>query len=368
VCVCLYVCMYVCMYACLPVHQLVPHNQSLTLIATTNVYRRSTIVGAALTPVFCALFMAMPDEHALQHVPVTDYRTSIVLVGISLLLELLCEPMFVVAQGQLRYRARALIEASAVLWRCITTLLLVLFADMRLLAFAYGHVAYGAALLLSYTILFIRQSRACSKRPSAKHHVDKQSADVANSQHCVQSMRELVPTTLRFPASDATIADIALRASGQTVWKLVLTEGEKMVMVGMGVGADDQGVYALVSNLGSLVARFALQPIEETCLTVFGRLHAQQQQSSSSSSSTTSKSNAAAGRPQLSAEHLLALATKSMILLGLVFVAFGTQFSHMLLHLLYGQRWSMTEAPAALSLYCVYILVRRFPFARYHVC
>jgi oligosaccharide translocation protein RFT1 len=288
-----------------------------------------------------------------------DYRDSIMLVGLSLILELLAEPMFVVAQSQLKYRARALIEATAVLVRCVTTLLLVLYADMRLLAFAYGHVAYGAVLLFSYVVLFMHQVRVQAATLTTQRHQTTEAKTVADEIQ-LYSMHQLVPATLWFPPSDKAIANIALRTSGQTVWKLVLTEGEKMVMVGMGVGADDQGVYALVSNLGSLVARFALQPIEETCLTVFGRLHAQRQEQQAKQQEST-KDRSLDGK--LTAEHLLTLMTKSMILVGLVFVAFGTQFSHMLLHVLYGERWTLTEAPAALSLYCVYILVRLISFS-----
>ena len=58
------------------------------------------------------------------------------------------------------------------------------------------------------------------------------------------------------------------------MWKLLLAEGEKVVMVALGPSrsftAADQGVYAVVSNLGSLVARFAFQPLEEAAYAVFG--------------------------------------------------------------------------------------------------
>lgn len=36
-------------------------------------------------------------------------------------------------------------------------------------------------------------------------------------------------------------------------------------------------------------------------------------------------------------------------------MAFGPSYSYVLLRLVYGQRWSDTEAPTALSYYCTYI-------------
>lgn len=45
------------------------------------------------------------------------------------------------------------------------------------------------------------------------------------------------------------------------MWKLVLAESEKGVLIWVG-SADSQGVYALVSSLGSLFVRIILQPFE----------------------------------------------------------------------------------------------------------
>ena len=40
---------------------------------------------------------------------------------------------------------------------------------------------------------------------------------------------------------------------------------------------------------------------------------------------------------------------------GLLAVAFGPSYTYVLLRLLYGPKWSATEAPAALAYYCAYI-------------
>ena len=38
-------------------------------------------------------------------------------------------------------------------------------------------------------------------------------------------------------------------------------------------------------------------------------------------------------------------------------MAFGPAYSYLLLRIVYGQRWSETEAPVALAAYCPYILL-----------
>jgi hypothetical protein len=56
----------------------------------------------------------------------------------------------------------------------------------------------------------------------------------------------------------------------QSVVKLVLAEGSKMVLAGRG-SPEEQGVYGLASNLGSLVVRTLFQPVEEAAFLAFSR-------------------------------------------------------------------------------------------------
>lgn len=64
----------------------------------------------------------------------------------------------------------------------------------------------------------------------------------------------------------------------------------------------------------------------------------------------------AAGDKQQSA-RLLALLVRVVTIVGSLSAAFGPAYAWLLLHLLYGTRWSATAAPAALSLYSWFILL-----------
>lgn len=48
---------------------------------------------------------------------------------------------------------------------------------------------------------------------------------------------------------------------------------------------------------------------------------------------------------------------KSVSILGLLALAFGPSYSYTLLRLVYGLKWSETEAPTVLAAYCAYILL-----------
>ncbi len=53
---------------------------------------------------------------------------------------------------------------------------------------------------------------------------------------------------------------------------------------------------------------------------------------------------------------MLELLLKFCITLGSIFVFFGPAYTHTLLLLLYGDKWTSTEAPLVLSAYCFYVL------------
>ena len=54
--------------------------------------------------------------------------------------------------------------------------------------------------------------------------------------------------------------------------KLMLQEGSRVVMV-LCATSDSQGVYGLVTNLGSLVVRTLFQPLEEAAFLAFSQPH-----------------------------------------------------------------------------------------------
>ncbi len=133
--------------------------------------------------------------------------------------------------------------------------------------------------------------------------------------------------------------------------------------------ADAQGVFSLVQNLGSLVARIVFLPVEESSFAEFSRLL---------SVADIQQSDTDIRRRRLQeASTLLSLLLKFVGMIGafrffksgalacrhqarpagLVFVAFGPAYSFLALHTLYGARWSSTAAPAALSAYCLYVLL-----------
>jgi oligosaccharide translocation protein RFT1 len=168
----------------------------------------------------------------------------------------------------------------------------------------------------------------------------------------------------------------------KAVEKLVLSEGNKMVLVARETSYS-QGVYGLVANLGSLVVRTVFQPFEEATFTAYsasggvvliaacvgwGSWHrgiellgpallGQQALTLLRGVLLCGKGVHAGHSEPVQQAQLLCILVRCVCIIGLVAAAFGPAYSFLLLRLMYGERWSGTDAPAALAAYSAYILV-----------
>ena len=106
-----------------------------------------------------------------------------------------------------------------------------------------------------------------------------------------------------------------------------------------------QGVFALVSNLGSLVARLVLQPVEEVVFAHYSQLAA----------SARLAKRRTIGLNALRRMHAL---LRAAAIFGGLFLAFGPPYSWLLLRLLYGTKWTTgTNAPTLLGAYCLHVMM-----------
>uniref|UniRef100_T1J9Y2 Protein RFT1 homolog n=1 Tax=Strigamia maritima TaxID=126957 RepID=T1J9Y2_STRMM len=131
----------------------------------------------------------------------------------------------------------------------------------------------------------------------------------------------------------------------QGLLKQILTEGERYIMTVFNIlNFGEQGVYDVISNLGSLAARFLFRPIEESGYQFF----AQTIERNKPLIKQNSK-NVAIGAQVL---HNL---FKMMVLIGGIIMAFGFPFSHLLLQIYGGNTLTTGSGPNLLRWNCVYV-------------
>ncbi|KAK9800859.1 hypothetical protein WJX73_001189 [Symbiochloris irregularis] len=248
---------------------------------------------------------------------------AVLLQGLAAMVELAAEPLFVLAQTQLRFRLRVAVDASAHVTKAalilallrfrlaseVTTLCLaqLAFATVTLLGYATGYASEGLAWLASHKKAGLRQQASLGK--PQKSLIDWQTLELCK------------------------------RFTLQACEKLCLAEGSKMVMV-VCQSSYNQGVYGLVVNLGSLVVRTLFQPYEEAAFIAFGR---QQDEKAEKTQAL---------RQRL---RMLQLMVKGACTAGMLAAAFGPGYAYLALRIAYGIQWSETQAPSVLALYSVYI-------------
>lgn len=128
----------------------------------------------------------------------------------------------------------------------------------------------------------------------------------------------------------------------QSVIKHVLTQGDSMMLAAM-TSLEDQGIYALASNYGGLVARVLFQPIEESSRALFSSL-------------LNSEGTGKLGIKSVSAaKSRLTEVVRAYSLIAVVGFPLGPALVPHMLHVLGGCNWASPRVSSLLSLYCYYI-------------
>ncbi|KAL3918808.1 MAG: hypothetical protein SGPRY_005870 [Prymnesium sp.] len=256
-------------------------------------------------------FTPHPEENdpLSNIIPRSERIAAVGIVSLAAVVEACAEPAWIFAQQNLRTPLRALAEASALLARAIMTILLTLSLQMGAIGFGAAQLGYAAVYaVLLYAMLARSRPPSLWPRPTLPR----------------------IPEDGRWLSRQALV--LGMQYSGQSIQKYLLTEGERLVLIAVSPLAQ-QGVFALVSNLGSLVARLLLAPVEEVAFASFSR-------------------QAATGSLQRETYVQLYALLRSIAIFGGVFVSFGPPYCWLLLHMLYGEKWSSTDAPSVLSAYC----------------
>ncbi|WEW55614.1 Oligosaccharide translocation protein rft1 [Emydomyces testavorans] len=240
------------------------------------------------------------------------FKLSFSLVNIATCLELFAEPCFAAVQHDLRYGSRAVIETTSALAKafccCVTGLWIGRTGlDPGPLPYAIGQVAYGFTIFCGYII-------------TAKG----------------------IATERGFSILPVSISQRSANIFLQSIVKHILTQGDSMILAALST-LEDQGLYALASNYGGLIARIIFQPIEESSRTFFGRWLPKENEPMTKSDGLTI------------AKSYLQSIIYAYSLLSIMFWAVGPLFLPVASKLLLNSRWASLNVQGLLLTYCYYI-------------
>ncbi|XP_004676122.1 PREDICTED: protein RFT1 homolog [Condylura cristata] len=275
-------------------------------------------------------FLEVPNPDVIPH-----YGTGVVLFGLSAVVELLGEPFWVLAQAHMFVKLKVVAESLSVILKSLLTALLVLWLPhWGLYIFSLAQLFYTAVLVLCYVIYF---TKLLGSSQSTKQKT-----------LLVSRMTDLLPSVTRGRAFvNWKEAKLTWSFFKQSFLKQILTEGERYVMTFLNVlNFGDQGIYDIVNNLGSLVARLIFQPIEESFYIFFAKVLERGKEAT-----LQKQEDVAVAAAVL--ESLLKLA----LLAGLTITVFGFAYSQLALDIYGGAMLSSGSGPVLLRSYCLYVLL-----------
>jgi len=270
-------------------------------------------VGLAITLIVSASCWLLGEQAA-------GSQSLIAIQGAAACAELLGEPLYILAQSRMQFWLRVGIEAAAQAAKAAATVVLLLLRPAACTAgeaLSAAQLLYGLAVSLGYAWAFRRELPGLA------------AAALSGPRACEETRRS---------------AELSLGFSVQALEKLVLAEGSKFVMAAL-ESSHNQGIYGMVSNLGSLFVRLVLQPLEESAFAAFA------------SGAADVRRAAAGGRCEAAGQLAQALhgVLRATTLVGCVVAAFGPAYSYTALRLVYGRRWADSETAPALGAYSVFV-------------
>uniref|UniRef100_A0A3Q4GIF0 Protein RFT1 homolog n=1 Tax=Neolamprologus brichardi TaxID=32507 RepID=A0A3Q4GIF0_NEOBR len=294
---------------------------SKELIGVVNVRVPLGVLWAVLLSYVWLWLLEVPDAHTVPY-----YSPAVVLFALSGVQELLAEPLWVLAQAHMFVRLKVVAESLAMIAKCSITVVLVVFSrEWGLYIFSAAHLVYTGILVLCYAVYFIRFLG---------------SKEAARNSFPLRRVRDLLPL-------DRNLARLTWSFFKQSFLKQILTEGERYVMTFLNVlSFGDQGVYDIVNNLGSMVARFIFLPIEESFYIFFAKVLERGRDVKSQKQEEVA----------IVAEVLECL-LKLVLVIGLIITVFGYAYSHLALDIYGGSLLSSGSGPSLLQCYSCYVLL-----------
>lgn len=271
------------------------------------------------------------------------FQWSIFLIWLSMIIELLSEPFFVVNQFLLNYDVRSRFESIAITTGCFVNFSIIYTVQNRLinihnfeitdtnkegiaiLAFALAKLAHAVTLLICYYWDYLKNFK-----PEKRFSIKLTKISVNNDSTSIYKKKKSY-----YFQSD--ILEHFKKVYFQLCFKHLLTEGDKLIINSL-CTVEEQGIYSLLSNYGSLVTRLLFAPIEESLRLFLARLL------------TTHNSK----NLRLSMDVLVNL-TKFYLYVSLLIVIFGPVNSSFLLQFLIGSKWSTTSVLDTIRVYCFYL-------------
>lgn len=181
------------------------------------------------------------------------YYQACVFYAVAAFIELLSEPLYLLATVKLNYHVNIYIEMFASMIGFSTQAILVYsHPESALYYYGFGYIFYSLLITSSYYLYFF------TRNINERHRLFE-----------IRTFKDLLikPTT---PYVDHRLLNETITFFKQGIWMKILTEGERYIMSLFNlVSYKDQGIFDIINNLGSLLPRLIFSTLEESAYAYF---------------------------------------------------------------------------------------------------
>jgi hypothetical protein len=255
------------------------------------------MINFSQLPQYCSALLTS----SLNKLPTQElYKVGVIMYCFSAIIELLSEHLYLHSIRLNNTKTRVIIEASANIFRCISTYLTVLYLQWTnqlntgtaIVAYSIGQFGFSFIISLGYFGYYwyhIQKQTEyifCTNSTPKELEEQQPSNDIKSENNtCLlfSALSQLIPilpqsySTALPPGVTIWDSELIALTKGfgfQSLFKHFLTEGEKMILVALSpFDSEQNGAYALVMNLGGLFTRLVLQPLEENSHQMFSNFH-----------------------------------------------------------------------------------------------
>lgn len=281
------------------------------------------------------------------------YTFAVWAVALSCIIELSSLVVQLVSSAFLFVRLKIVLDSIMISLRTLTFVGFIIYnPENALLAFGVAQLLAAIFYTATHYIYFHYYIKTLKKDKSKlkKRMSLNDNEEYILSDFPFKTIKDFLPGQLKNKESSLFGKLGALTRSffGQGSLKLILTEGERLIMTIMPVLTfKEQGAYELVNNLGSLAARFIFRPIEDSGYFYFTQMVQRDK--------TLNEQNPA--KVQESVNVLMNLCS-AVTSIGLVVLVFGQSYSSLLLWLYGGSKLIDDPLPVfLLKTHCLAVLL-----------
>lgn len=291
--------------------------------------------------------LVVPGPEITQH-----YTLGVCSICISCIIEMFCEPLYLVSQAFLFVKFRVVLDTIYIFVRtAIFTPLIIYRPHQALVAFSFAQVLSACVYTLGHYVYFYYYINNLKKNYAARK---KDSVDgipqvsETEDDFPFESLLDFLPARIENESNiNRNLARLTWSFFKQGILKQVLTEGERYVMTLFSVLTfSEQGVYDVVNNLGSLAARFIFRPIEESSYFYFSQMVGRDTSLQEQNQSYIAES-----------ANVLYRILRCITSIGLAILVFGQSYSKLLLYLYGGDNLVNGPGPMLMQTHCLAVLL-----------